>query len=76
MSVKMTKSAYKQLCKENVEWLEQFPDTLERKHIIAIIHASIEHEYPTRAAEVKRFCPNDHPMGQYDANCDYECIGK
>lgn len=76
MSGRMTKSSYKELCKENIEWLKQFPDTLERKHIIAIIQASIEHEYPTRHREIKRHCQNGHPMGEYDANCDYDCIGQ
>ena len=33
MSMKMGKDYYEKLIKENIEWIEQFPDTLERKHI-------------------------------------------
>ena len=46
MSMKMGKDSYQQLIKENIEWLERFPDTLERKHIKHILIASVNFYYP------------------------------
>lgn len=46
MSMKMGKDSYEKLIKENIEWIEQFPDTLERKHIKHILIASVNFYYP------------------------------
>jgi hypothetical protein len=55
MSMKLNKPGYEQLINEDIEWLEKkVPRTLERDHIVAVLKASIEHEYPE--ATVKRGC--------------------
>ena len=48
MPTTLTKRAYEQLIAENIEWLLKQPATLERSHIIQIVQASAEHEYPTK----------------------------
>ena len=54
MSMKMGKDYYEKLIKENIEWIEQFPDTLERKHIKHILIASVNFYYPeTRIIELE-----------------------
>ena len=45
MGCQMTKEAYKEVIKGDIEYLEAFPDTLEKKHIIAVLVKSIESEY-------------------------------
>lgn len=46
--MKLNKLGYQQLIDEDIAWLEKIPRTLEREHIIAVLKASVEHEYPTR----------------------------
>ena len=29
-----------------------------------------------REEALDKMCPNGHPIGKYDADCDHECIGK
>ena len=45
MSGKLTRAAYEVLIKENLEWLERQPSTLENSHIKKIVMRSAEHEY-------------------------------
>lgn len=47
MSYRLNKKVYEQLINEDIAWLEKVPRTLEREHIIAILKASIKHEYPS-----------------------------
>lgn len=42
----MTKVAYEKLIQENIEWLGQFPDCLERRHIEFVLRDSIACYYP------------------------------
>lgn len=63
---RLNKSGYEQLINEDIAWLEKIPRTLERDHIIAVLKASIEHEYPSQP----RFTPDDlFP----DSLCGEEC---
>jgi len=45
--MRLNKLGYQQLIDEDIAWLETMPRTLERDHIIAVLKASVEHEYPT-----------------------------
>lgn len=47
MSYRLNKLGYQQLIAEDIAWLERFSRTLERDHIIMVLQASIEHEYPS-----------------------------
>jgi transcriptional regulator with XRE-family HTH domain len=49
------------------------------------VHGDDLRELSTTVDEMHRFCrkafgtavcPNGHPMGPYDADCDHDCIGK
>lgn len=40
MTMKLNRSAYEQLVREDIEWLEKQPRTLEREHILAIVKDS------------------------------------
>ncbi len=69
MSGKLTKPAYKKLIDENVAWLRNQPNTLERQHIDAIIKRSVDYEYP------KHDCGGDEIdagvcEGMYADKCD------
>ena len=44
--MRLNKFGYQQLIDEDIAWLEKIPRTLERDHIIAVLKASVEHEYP------------------------------
>jgi hypothetical protein len=46
MSMKLTRAGYEKLIAENIEWLLAQPRTLEREHIIMIVKASPDREYP------------------------------
>ena len=46
MIMRMSRIAYEAVVKEDIEWLLKQPLTLEREHIIMIVRASVEHEYP------------------------------
>jgi hypothetical protein len=46
MSMRMNRAGYEAAVKEDIEWLLKQPRTLEREHVIAILVASVEHEYP------------------------------
>jgi hypothetical protein len=45
VSSKLTRRSYEQMIAEDIAWLQQFPDTLERDHIERVLKASPEHEY-------------------------------
>lgn len=46
MSMRLNKEGYEQLINEDIAWLEKSSsDTLERRHIIAVLLTSIYHEY-------------------------------
>lgn len=45
MSGKLTRDAFKRLIAEDIEWLRQFPNTLERRHIEAVLEDSIHRYY-------------------------------
>ena len=47
MSGKMNQHAYENLIAEDLDWLEQYPRTLEREHIAHIVRDSVEHHYPS-----------------------------
>ena len=49
----MSKEAYEKLIRENVEWLNKQPDTLEREHIELILWESIKFYYPDCLEEKK-----------------------
>jgi hypothetical protein len=44
--MRLNKHGYEQLINEDIEWLQKVPRSLERDHIIAVLKASIKHEYP------------------------------
>jgi len=71
MSGKITRSAYEGMIKENLEWLEEQPNTLENVHIKMIVERSADHEYP------KHDCGGEHDditlgvcEGMYADKCD------
>lgn len=45
MSDQVTRSAYEGMIREDIEWLERQPRTLERDHVIEIVKRSPMHEY-------------------------------
>lgn len=46
MAGKMNKEAYREMVNEDIQFLvKHAPDTLERRHIVEILRASIESEY-------------------------------
>jgi hypothetical protein len=45
MSCKLNRSAYEKMIKENLEWLEHQPNTIENAHIKLIVERSANHEY-------------------------------
>lgn len=51
MSGKMSESSYVKLVKENLEWLDKQPRTLEREHIRCIIECSVTQYYPGNGEE-------------------------
>lgn len=54
MSMKMNRGAYEKLVAEDITWLESaVPDTLERRHIVAILLASVAHEYGDETSRLK-----------------------
>jgi hypothetical protein len=48
MPTRLNREAYQKLIDEDVAWLEQQPRTLERDHVIAVLRASVDHEYPRK----------------------------
>lgn len=54
MAGKMTKSAYQKLIQEDIDYLKQLPDTLERKHIISVLEDSVRVYYDHRVEFIKR----------------------
>lgn len=46
MSMKLGKNAYKELIQGNIDWLLKQSRTLQRDHILEIVKASIDYEYP------------------------------
>ena len=42
----MSRGEYEKLVVENIDWLLAQPRTLEREHVILIVRASVDHEYP------------------------------
>ena len=56
MSGKLLRHSYVQLIKENIEWLlSNTPDSLERKHIIAVLLDSIDKNYPKEERSLREF---------------------
>jgi len=54
MSMKMNFWAYEKLVAEDITWLEAVvPDTLERRHIVAVLRASVDHEYGDETSRLK-----------------------
>ena len=51
MTSKMNRSSFEELIRENIAWLEKQPRTLERNHIIEILHDAPKHYY--ECAETK-----------------------
>ena len=51
MPTTLNREAYQKLIDEDIAWLERQPRSLERDHVIDVLRASVEHEYPTRTAE-------------------------
>lgn len=45
MASKLNRAAYEQMVKEDLDWLDQQPDTLEREHIRHIVSDSIRVYY-------------------------------
>jgi hypothetical protein len=45
--LKLNKEAYQELVDEDIAWLEQFPNTLERRHIALVLRDSVYRLYPT-----------------------------
>jgi hypothetical protein len=51
MSGKLTKTGFKKLISENINWLMQAPNCLERQHTIALLKESINYHYPSKELE-------------------------
>lgn len=45
MSGPVNRSTFERLIAEDIEWLERQPDTLERRHILAILRESPRYIY-------------------------------
>lgn len=43
--MKITKDKYKELIKEDLEWLSKMPNSLEKQHIEAVLKNSINQFY-------------------------------
>lgn len=56
MSGPMTRSAFEELCADNIRWLEQQPRTLERDHIILIVKMAPEKWYGPAPRDEERTC--------------------
>ena len=62
---RLTKEAYRNLIKEDIEWLCKYTiRSLERDHIIDVLMASIEHEYSEEG--IKRYYNNDFKEARDD----------
>jgi hypothetical protein len=46
--MKLTREDYEQLIDEDLAWLERMPSSLERQHIMQVLLASVEYEYPSK----------------------------
>lgn len=53
MSSKLNRPAYEQLIKEDLEWLDQQPDTLEAEHIRQVLKDSIRVYYDLTPEQLK-----------------------
>ena len=77
MSHKLSPDAYKKLIDEDLAWLAAQPRTLERDHIIEIVKASLNHEYPPPTTPKEsdpwmRRCPYCSMMTRITtAGCDH-----
>jgi hypothetical protein len=67
--MRLNKAGYEQLVNEDIAWLEKIPRTLERDHIIAVLKASIEHEYPSRKFSVDDLFPESLCSKECGPNC-------
>lgn len=48
MTMKINREAYKSLIDDDIEFLSSLPDTMEKRHIEAVLLGSINHYYPDR----------------------------
>ena len=56
---KLTRSAFAGMIRENLEWLEKQPDSLENIHIAEILKECVSYEYPLPSG--KRYTLEDLP---------------
>jgi hypothetical protein len=63
MALRLNKRAYHKMILEDLKWLEQFPDTLERRHIEHIILDSTKCYYEPR---------NERTCGAFDEQCVHD----
>lgn len=67
--MRLNKLGYQQLIDEDIAWLCELPRTLERDHIIAVLRASVDHEYPQFGpADLKPTPCKEH--GEPYCDCD------
>lgn len=72
VSGKLTRRAYQKLVDEDLVWLRGLPRTLERDHVISIVEASPELEYPYDPEAVRRRCDACGKMTRVTtAGCDH-----
>ena len=58
MTKRLTRSAYEKLISENLKWLNDQPNSLEKRHIELIVKRSADHEYgKQRVRRNADFCP-------------------
>jgi len=69
---RLNKEGYSQLIEEDIAWLEKIPRTLEREHIIAVLKASVEHEYPSLSSSdfLKSLHPG--PCEEHGEDCPWD----
>lgn len=66
MSIKIDKSAYEKLIKEDLDFLNKYcPDSSELDHIKLIVYSSIDWHYP-----IKKMCLRDKTK---ECNLCHEC---
>ena len=46
MSMKMSKDCYDHMIAEDIQWLQEMPNTCERTHILALLKESVDVYYP------------------------------
>ena len=53
MNMRMTRDAYEEIVRQDLEWLRRQPRSLERDHIVVVLEHSVRTEYPRSEVPVK-----------------------